>query len=887
MVLFVCRDIKGSNTFVNQFNEGAMQGFKQTLSSQKAAVNPVQHFARLTKRELPAVMPHQKAILETYAESYESNTDVALQLPIGSGKTLVGLLIADWRRLKNEEKVVYLCPTRQLVKQTVQHAYDKYGIDVVDFSGSKESFLPEDKAAYITANKVAVSTFSGLFNTNPFFKDPDVIVVDDIHAAENSIAGLWSLRIDPSTALHTRLAEFLRKYIGAKEYDRLSGNWFDSSDANWVEKIPSPLLADIEDSIREIIDAHLGNLENAENKDLHFRWSMIRNHLHACQMYLASREILLRPLYPPSFDHPPFFNAKQRIFMSATMGAGGDLERLTGRKKITRLPAPKGFETLGVGRRFFILPLLSLSTEETSQLQKKIQMFAGRSVILTPSNHRADEICEVMNQTLPSWRLFRNKDIENDKKSFVMNSKSVAVLANRYDGIDFPKDECRLLCIDGLPQATNPQEMFLLSKMGARVLYDERIQTRVLQSTGRCTRALEDRSAVFVTDLQLTDYLINTKRAKHFPPTLQAELKFGLTQSTNSNSEDLFRYFQMFIENVTEWSIADSAISDDIGHCERRSYPYSEELGEAAAHEIDYQKAMWNQDFHEAFLAAKNVLSKLTHSELRGYRALWHYLAGSAYLRLSEQKNDKHSKIANDNFVQAKKAAPNVVWLNKLIRETLASPIDGMAEEFNSEVANQVEELEKNFVRLGTMTNHRYEKESREILKGLNDVQQFETAHRDLGSFLGFISGKGKGDAAPDCWWLGEKVGLVFEDHAGGKESTALGAHKALQAANHSKWLNANYEGTKTMTLHPIILSPSTKAQPGAIPQLEGVKYWKLDDFIDWATKSIASLRAIKETFSQEGDLVWRAEASGLLVYHNLTIERIVDSLPQAKEALK
>ena len=33
--------------------------------------------------------------------------DVALQLPTGNGKTFVGLFIAEWRRRKNEERIVY------------------------------------------------------------------------------------------------------------------------------------------------------------------------------------------------------------------------------------------------------------------------------------------------------------------------------------------------------------------------------------------------------------------------------------------------------------------------------------------------------------------------------------------------------------------------------------------------------------------------------------------------------------------------------------------------------------------------------------------------------------------------------------------------------------
>jgi len=151
--------------------------FKTNISASTSTTNPAAHFKTLTKRQYPDVMPHQKDILEAYASDFADKSDVALQLPTGSGKTLVGLLIADWRRQKFGDRAVYLCPTRQLVNQTVNQALHQYGIDVVDLSGSTKKFAPADKTDFITGAKVAVSTYSGLFNTHPFFEDPDLIIV--------------------------------------------------------------------------------------------------------------------------------------------------------------------------------------------------------------------------------------------------------------------------------------------------------------------------------------------------------------------------------------------------------------------------------------------------------------------------------------------------------------------------------------------------------------------------------------------------------------------------------------------------------------------------------------------------------------------------------------
>src|SRR6266545_811225 len=62
-------------------------------------------------------------------KEYAKKQDVALELPTGAGKTLVGLLLAEYRRKALNERVVYLCPTQQLAYQVGQHA-QKYGIGV-------------------------------------------------------------------------------------------------------------------------------------------------------------------------------------------------------------------------------------------------------------------------------------------------------------------------------------------------------------------------------------------------------------------------------------------------------------------------------------------------------------------------------------------------------------------------------------------------------------------------------------------------------------------------------------------------------------------------------------------------------------------------------------
>ena len=52
-------------------------------------------------------------------------------------------------------------------------------------------------------------------------------------------------------------------------------------------------------------------------------------------MFISSSTILIRPLISPTLTHSPFRSVKQRIYMSATLGNGGDLERFFGIKNIS------------------------------------------------------------------------------------------------------------------------------------------------------------------------------------------------------------------------------------------------------------------------------------------------------------------------------------------------------------------------------------------------------------------------------------------------------------------------------------------------------------------------------------------------------------------------
>jgi hypothetical protein len=123
--------------------------------------------------------------------------------------------------------------------------------------------------------------------------------------------------------------------------------------------------------------------------------------------------------------------------MSATLGEGGELERITGRQSITRLAAP-GWEQQGIGRRFFVFPERSLTGEQTDELLLRLFHTVGRGLVLVPDDESARRRREWVKEKL-EIATFDAKAIEVSRQPFLSEPRAIAVIANRYDGIDFPE----------------------------------------------------------------------------------------------------------------------------------------------------------------------------------------------------------------------------------------------------------------------------------------------------------------------------------------------------------------------------------------------------------------------------------------------------------------
>lgn len=231
----------------------------------------------------------------------------------------------------------------------------------------------------------------------------------------------------------------------------------------------------------------------------------------------------------------------------------------------------------------------------------------------------------------------------------------------------------------------------------------------------------------------------------------------------------------------------------------QEGFPAMDDLEASVACEIEWQTTLWNEDYVHAYDAAREVLAGLKDTGLRGYRALWYYLAGAAAEDAAMQGIAGFDAKARQAYGKAKEAAQGIPWLIALAQGE-APDASGAKEEADATLMLQIERLEGYLVGLGTLHNRDFSARESEIRNGLAAAKTFELAQQKLREHLGFSAGKEESDASPDPWWMiGDQV-IVFEDHAGANEGVVLDATKARQVASHPDWIRSNVPGTEEAT---------------------------------------------------------------------------------------
>lgn len=605
---------------------------------------------------VPGLWLHQGDVLRAYLADHEKTPDLALELPTGTGKTLPGLVVAEWVRREGAGPVAYACPTNQLARQVLATA-EREGVPAVLLVGYAGDWPTADEAAYDSGRAIAVTNYNTVFNSSPKLGDPRLIVFDDAHAGEQFVAEQYAVNIRRHrypdayrlvlAALSPLLSGLLRQRLEEDSPD---------PGAHHQVRLLVPALAP---DVLARLDEALPRLPSP----LNFQVAMIRNGLESCLVYLSYGGIQIRPGIPPTFENAPFSRARQRVYLSATLGAGGELERAFGRSPIERLPLPDGAQPRS-GRRFFVFPELAAG-DDPDALVRRLVAQTGKAVVLT------QDTVEGAQQTA-AWiapagvPVLGKADVEHSLDVFAKAPSGVLGLANRYDGLDLPHEACRMVVLDGLPNAHSLQERWLGERADAGAALAERVRTRVVQGAGRCTRGPDDFAVVVVRGSDLTRYLNRPDVRAALDPELQAEVEFGWENSAGRSHDEIGGLVEVFLEHDDAWRTGGEPL---VAQARRDAMKIAPPGSEGLQASVDAEVRAWELAYQSDFTGASTRMQEAAREvgkggdAARGYRAFLLYLA-AAWLSRGATSTAEHAR-ARELLRDAAAATPRGQWLRE------------------------------------------------------------------------------------------------------------------------------------------------------------------------------------------------------------------------------
>ena len=351
--------------------------------------------------------------------------DVVLKMSTGSGKTAVGLLMLKSYMAEVARPGVYLCPTRQLVRQVISEA-KLLGLKAEAYTGSHPS------TGATRGDAVLVATYEKLINARSTFERADVLlrpvamVLDDAHTGVERARDAFTLVFDSASEVYsfilTRAADSLRQQYPGRAESILQGDPYAIAEVpywTWLTLLPQ-------------VTKKLA--EESESDALKFTWGLVRDDLHLMRCIISGSRVEISPEIVNLRRVPAYDDAQHRIYMSATLADDSVLVReLDCDERTARTPIVPPSDR-GMGERMVIVPTLFDRRLDRGEVQRWLGRLSKRFnvVVLTPSFAMAQE-----------WEGFGATAAQGDDVELLLQElrdggTRFAAIPNRYDGIDLP-----------------------------------------------------------------------------------------------------------------------------------------------------------------------------------------------------------------------------------------------------------------------------------------------------------------------------------------------------------------------------------------------------------------------------------------------------------------
>jgi hypothetical protein len=440
--------------------------------------------------------PAQAHVLERYAELGPAITDIGIELPTGEGKTLIGMLIADLA-LDDGMSVAYLTGTKQLTEQVQEQALGLPGLAVHTFSGG--NYPGAGLLEYHQAQAVGAMNYWVYFNNRPRVQPADLVIFDDAHLAEQPLSSMFTLRVerqaDGGRELYESVCDLVLQHA-PDAYPTLRA----LRDGSAPPGSPPELIAfndwaQVAESARQLLNDSDFLRRNAGPRIVLWTVGAL---FTRCGVLVGPSAIEIRPYHPPTQTVPGYSNSKRRIYLSATLGRAGDLQRRLGVRPITPIDTPAELRRAATGRRTFVINPDSDPTLSNTPIQFALNQAdlaatdgPGRVAWLCSSHSEADSIqawLEAIDRQVFRFRAGDDDQFDRWRRT----PQAHLVTAGRYDGLDLEGDTCRLVVIPSLPTGSTEFERFAVAYLSDASFMRHRIGQRVTQALGRANRTADD-----------------------------------------------------------------------------------------------------------------------------------------------------------------------------------------------------------------------------------------------------------------------------------------------------------------------------------------------------------------------------------------------------------
>jgi hypothetical protein len=754
------------------------------------AIDYVHLLNELASATFTNLRPAQIAALARYSADHGGTADLAIELPTGAGKSLIGLLIGEaWRR---EGKTVAVLTGNKTLARQMEGEGRQLGVPVVRFEGAGNTIPLPERRRYRRAQAIAVMNYWVMFNQNPVVDSADLLIIDDAHLAEAALDSLFSVEIDRYA--HPLLFEALIRDLAQAFPDYVT---FQDALTDAPSRAGTELLSFLDqssfvDRFRALVDS---GVELQTDTDLRFRWERVRERLHEVNIYCSTRSLWLRPYVYPLRDNSRYTDPEQRLYFSATIGDPSDLARRLGTNPIVKLPLDATQSAQTYGRR-----LLVLNPDDDADLPARLVEVIAAALRVQPKSvwlcaskpdaekYRTAVISWLSTTNLPSSPTWLLSSMGDEIDQFKAARAGHLFVGGRFDGMDFSADQCRLVVLATQPRSINPQEAFAADYLRDAGFMMQRLNQRIVQALGRCNRAEDDFGVYVLADKRFGAHFGQESRRRGLPANVQAEVDLAengteldddavvarVTAFLNGDFDDFDRELSQVTADLPQ-IVAGSALDDSAPEVSGWLELYSRQ---------DYRTA------EQYFRRRQEACEALGLRELGAF-AQW-CEAKAAFLE-GRRGDVAAAARALDTLQHAIDRGGASSWFNRLrsslLRHQGQPTMVGLANPDDFRVA-AIQGFDDLLERSGV--GGRFERWRGRLTTGMASTShdQYAESLETLGNLLGYKATRPTYGAATDCRWRGvfgnQREVITWEAKIENEGATAVYANAIGQAHNQS-----------------------------------------------------------------------------------------------------